>query len=132
MFLFSLLLFFIVVCAGGWLLLFPAGRALVARGRPDQTREINVDTSKQMPDLMGTAHAPHGSADGNRRILAHLEHGAQARPARAWDVDGWTVGLVLLLLTMCGIAWLMREETITRSEERRVGKECRSRWSPYH
>src|SRR5256885_8174887 len=26
-------------------------------------------------------------------------------------------------------AWTMAE---TRSEERRVGKECRSRWSPYH
>ena len=24
------------------------------------------------------------------------------------------------------------EEGTTRSEERRVGKECRSRWSPYH
>ena len=23
-------------------------------------------------------------------------------------------------------------EPISRSEERRVGKECRSRWSPYH
>ena len=23
-------------------------------------------------------------------------------------------------------------EEMTRSEERRVGKECRSRWSPYH
>src|SRR5258707_13268681 len=23
-------------------------------------------------------------------------------------------------------------ETVSRSEERRVGKECRSRWSPYH
>ena len=23
-------------------------------------------------------------------------------------------------------------EQLTRSEERRVGKECRSRWSPYH
>ena len=23
-------------------------------------------------------------------------------------------------------------EAIVRSEERRVGKECRSRWSPYH
>ena len=23
-------------------------------------------------------------------------------------------------------------EVVTRSEERRVGKECRSRWSPYH
>ena len=25
-----------------------------------------------------------------------------------------------------------RQGFITRSEERRVGKECRSRWSPYH
>ena len=25
-----------------------------------------------------------------------------------------------------------REERGWRSEERRVGKECRSRWSPYH
>ena len=24
------------------------------------------------------------------------------------------------------------EKTSVRSEERRVGKECRSRWSPYH
>ena len=23
-------------------------------------------------------------------------------------------------------------KSLTRSEERRVGKECRSRWSPYH
>ena len=26
----------------------------------------------------------------------------------------------------------IKERTFTRSEERRVGKECRSRWSPYH
>ena len=25
-----------------------------------------------------------------------------------------------------------REKMLKRSEERRVGKECRSRWSPYH
>ena len=25
-----------------------------------------------------------------------------------------------------------RNNTLLRSEERRVGKECRSRWSPYH
>ena len=24
------------------------------------------------------------------------------------------------------------ENSVQRSEERRVGKECRSRWSPYH
>ena len=30
--------------------------------------------------------------------------------------------------------FLLDDDTIfiTRSEERRVGKECRSRWSPYH
>ena len=27
---------------------------------------------------------------------------------------------------------LLRKLLTTRSEERRVGKECRSRWSPYH
>src|SRR5690554_838094 len=35
------------------------------------------------------------------------------------------------------LAWtetltLISENDISRSEERRVGKECRSRWSPYH
>ena len=25
-----------------------------------------------------------------------------------------------------------QKQILTRSEERRVGKECRSRWSPYH
>ena len=29
------------------------------------------------------------------------------------------------------ITW-SRIDPATRSEERRVGKECRSRWSPYH
>ena len=27
---------------------------------------------------------------------------------------------------------LNKQKSIIRSEERRVGKECRSRWSPYH
>ena len=27
---------------------------------------------------------------------------------------------------------IARIDPLTRSEERRVGRECRSRWSPYH
>ena len=27
---------------------------------------------------------------------------------------------------------ILAAATLLRSEERRVGKECRSRWSPYH
>ena len=30
------------------------------------------------------------------------------------------------------LRWQLRPEDGERSEERRVGKECRSRWSPYH
>src|SRR3712207_7437317 len=35
----------------------------------------------------------------------------------------------VLVHTLLGLALLF---TVPRSEERRVGKECRSRWSPYH
>src|SRR5256885_16688039 len=35
-------------------------------------------------------------------------------------------------MTRLGLALGARTETFMRSEERRVGKECRSRWSPYH
>src|SRR5260370_5533043 len=31
-----------------------------------------------------------------------------------------------------GVAESGRSTVLNRSEERRVGKECRSRWSPYH
>ena len=30
------------------------------------------------------------------------------------------------------VRWLYQNHVEVRSEERRVGKECRSRWSPYH
>src|ERR1041385_8362008 len=34
-------------------------------------------------------------------------------------------------LRFCSLPDLLREFFLRRSEERRVGKECRSRWSPY-
>ena len=42
--------------------------------------------------------------------------------AEAGRRRGFASGLVSLIGSVAGI----------RSEERRVGKECRSRWSPYH
>ena len=30
------------------------------------------------------------------------------------------------------VDWKVIDRVLGRSEERRVGKECRSRWSPYH
>ena len=36
------------------------------------------------------------------------------------------------LVTVAGFGDIYITPTLIRSEERRVGKECRSRWSPYH
>ena len=40
--------------------------------------------------------------------------------------------LVIGVLVYAFILYLMKVSEFYRSEERRVGKECRSRWSPYH
>ena len=39
---------------------------------------------------------------------------------------------IIFLPTLQGKQLILVEDLISRSEERRVGKECRSRWSPYH
>ena len=44
------------------------------------------------------------------------------------------IAMLLLSFTLSGFTSRLNSnaEQILRSEERRVGKECRSRWSPYH
>src|SRR2546427_5397904 len=43
------------------------------------------------------------------------------------DVDGCSAQKILAMR-----GWPETHQKESRSEERRVGKECRSRWSPYH
>ena len=37
-----------------------------------------------------------------------------------------------IIVQQAGVGGKVESRTVYRSEERRVGKECRSRWSPYH
>ena len=54
-------------------------------------------------------------------------------PITLWQIDGETVADFIFWapksLQMVTAAMKLKD---ARSEERRVGKECRSRWSPYH
>src|SRR2546425_12611803 len=68
---------------------------------------------KGMAELQGTAALPRAERGRIRRPGAGRKPVVAADPAVAR-------GLKRIL------------EASTRSEERRVGKECRSRWSPYH
>src|SRR3989454_11213920 len=45
------------------------------------------------------------------------------------ELKGWLAFAKQKLVEVATLARALREG---RSEERRVGKECRSRWSPYH
>ena len=65
--------------------------------------------------------------------------------------ENWAIIVIIVLTAMAIVPWVglwalnffnhniwqeigatFNRKEIKRSEERRVGKECRSRWSPYH
>ena len=49
------------------------------------------------------------------------------------SVSGFKLRLVFhIQRSEQGLSATLNSPDLTRSEERRVGKECRSRWSPYH
>src|SRR5256885_15003730 len=69
---------------------------------------------RALPRLYDGSHIKHPLA--SRRAVRHVEFNLPV------PVDVLVDGEILTL--EC--------RSIDRSEERRVGKECRSRWSPYH
>ena len=76
------------------------------------------------------ADLPKGPWEKRWRLLEKLGSGGQGTVYRcerskiAELRDGAPAEIVSSLSALSGV-W-------NRSEERRVGKECRSRWSPYH
>ena len=114
----------------------PALEAPGARGRAIVSRLVAVvedQTSRSVPELLkvcareGWTLRGAGLVDGseadpgritNDHIRAHAEEGRLFRRVLEESLE------------RAGVA--VRVTIEKRSEERRVGKECRSRWSPYH
>ena len=51
-----------------------------------------------------------------------------------WTLDAFDFFILIFMMDRVAAEFSVTKAAIvaTRSEERRVGKECRSRWSPYH
>src|SRR2546421_3682906 len=60
-----------------------------------------------------------------KRLIAHS-------PGNAAEIRIGALPTAVTLFTTAGFRCIVAPLDASRSEERRVGKECRSRWSPYH
>src|SRR2546425_12492844 len=96
-------------------------------------------TASTPPPAAARASCSRGRVRPRERLL---DHWWLCLPRRARAVARRAVLLLRLLLRLDPELFLcerrrhrtdhLEPERESRSEERRVGKECRSRWSPYH
>ena len=70
---------------------------------------------------MGMYHKNHLVGPGFKRMVKHQTSKGMRRAAKKSCQEHFEDSITLT-----------RKSHNLRSEERRVGKECRSRWSPYH
>ena len=111
----------------------PQTRAIAAGDVAEQTRQTLLNIQKHLE----SAGSDLGKVLKVTIFLKEMEHFAKMNEVYRtfFPVDPparMTYAVRDLPLGVLCSACPARRSTIGRSEERRVGKECRSRWSPYH
>src|SRR5581483_6171940 len=92
---------------------------------------VALERALRLSEQAGDAHTLTHALVGLARTLAEADPtAARAHAARAVEL----ASSLERADAQCAAAWveLCAGDRAARSEERRVGKECRSRWSPYH
>ena len=98
---------------------------------------VNAGSVKEIVFTRGTTEAINLVAQsygrsrlgpGDEVLITEMEHHANIVP---WQLMCQQTGAVLKVAPFDDNGELIMAR-FSRSEERRVGKECRSRWSPYH
>src|ERR1035438_907637 len=119
---------------------FPAtisiGSLLCARApgiRPALSEELMVKKSKRRCGTLPILHPDAAGIDvGASELYVAVSADRDPHPVRSFPTFTRDLHALADWLEQCGIRSVAMESTsVYRSEERRVGKECRSRWSPY-
>ena len=97
-------------------------KVLASKGWADFVAFDQIDKAPEERERGITIATAHVEYESNKRHYAHVDC-----PGHADYVKNMITGAA----QMDG-AILVVSAADGRSEERRVGKECRSRWSPYH
>ena len=115
----------------------PAGVEVTCNGTivtvkgPKGTLTHNVHPDMTVTVEGNTIHVTRPSDDKLHRSLGHADdHVVDQGAGQA--VQGAVQFVIARTGDMDGVAFDRDGHVRVRSEERRVGKECRSRWSPYH
>ena len=84
-------------------------------------------------DVQGSAEAVKQSLEkiSNDEVRVRVIHAGVGAISKS-DVDLADASNAIIIGFNVRPDNVAKEEAAARSEERRVGKECRSRWSPYH
>src|SRR3712207_9115039 len=88
-------------------------------------RQVHSDPLEQLTDAVLVADHIGEVADA---LIGHFVDQAR-RQGASWTEIGASMGVTKQAAQK---RFVQRPAADARSEERRVGKECRSRWSPYH
>ena len=89
------------------------------RGNKAATRNVRLSAIHSFFEYVGSEHPEH--LDQAQRVLSLAFKRTNSRTIEYLESD-----------ELRAIFETIDRSTAARSEERRVGKECRSRWSPYH
>src|SRR5256884_7218860 len=126
----------------------PLSQPLIERTRGQMRQRGSDRSGAARVGNAGVAEGPRAPADDDREATLECDDGVDSPPADQLIGNSVHVACILLappkrqvqngcenqaLRNVEGIQAALAAEIVwIRSEERRVGKECRSRWSPYH
>src|SRR5436853_7017710 len=100
---------------------------------PINVGAILIDESPRITQLLGLECEPYS---GNWRLVEALSGFSLERKIRTsgWNFFFMATEVKAIIFGALGANKIQNalKRILQRSEERRVGKECRSRWSPYH
>ena len=101
--------------------------ALILKWVNRHIKRLTSQTQKTFGELIGTIQE---SYNGER--VVKIYDGYDYEKERFRNVNERLRSLTLKAQRVYSAGTPLTQFTSMRSEERRVGKECRSRWSPYH
>src|SRR5579862_6582509 len=97
----------------------------------NDVKTLRDRTNAPMMDCKKALHEAGGDMEKAIQVLREKNSKIQVSKGDREAAEG-RVAVYIDPAKKVGAILEMRCESAPRSEERRVGKECRSRWSPYH